>query len=107
MPDGRRWAGDVDAPITAGLDSRLLMALLRAGDVEATYYTTGEEENPDVPARAGAGPLDRRAPRGPSRARPGVVADWRRSARRAVSQNDGMVSLWQVADTIPSERKPR
>ena len=104
--DVARWAGDVDAPITAGLDSRLLMALLRAGDVRATYYTTGGEEDPDVLAArelarlTGVPHVVRPVP-GPE-----VVADWRDSARRAVSQNDGMVSLWQLADTIPSERQP-
>ena len=102
----REWAGDVDARLAAGLDSRLVMALLRAGGVQATYYTTGNDDSPDVTAArqlarlTGVTHVVRPMPTQQ------VVDSWAVGSRRAVVQNDGMVSLLQVGDTIDSGRRP-
>jgi len=97
-----KWAGELEAPLTAGLDSRLILCCLRAGEVPARYVTQGDESHPDVLAArrlAGLTGVEHR-----------VFAPWELGqdsgvavselARQVVAQNDGMVSLWQVLDLM-------
>lgn len=93
-------AATVDAPLTAGLDSRLVMALLRCGGVDAQYFTTGSEDSEDV--RTGRAiatmthvPYVVREIDGA-----GLISTWPDVARATVAQNDGLVSLWQAADSL-------
>ena len=93
-----RWAGRLQAPITAGLDSRVIVALLEAGGVDATYYTVGPgwdaDAGDDIARRLG---LEHRVL---TFGRDDVVAAWPGLVECLVAQNDGMVSLWQAADLL-------
>ncbi len=42
------WNGNIQAPLTGGLDSRLLIALLRDQGVKPHIYVYGPKDNPDV-----------------------------------------------------------
>jgi asparagine synthase (glutamine-hydrolysing) len=92
--------GEVRCPVTAGRDTRVLVALTRASCEPASYYTTGREDNEDVivareiAARFGL---------------PHEVSyqdvtdsplDWTDAAARFVLQNDGLASFVQLPDYI-------
>lgn len=94
------WAGAFEAPLTAGLDSRLVFALLRAaGATTGQFVTEGSESNVDViagRALAAANGVEHVVypPFTPAE----IKTRWPDLARELVAQNDGMVSLWQVAN---------
>lgn len=91
--------GPLRCPITAGHDSRLLVALTRAAGVDATYYTTGLER-----ADAAAGVEIARMLGLPHEVIPHgddeVVRRFDELADRLLECCDGMVSLWQVRDVL-------
>jgi asparagine synthase (glutamine-hydrolysing) len=88
---------DVQCALTGGRDSRLLLALLRATGVEATYYTAGVPGEPDVDIAVA---IARRL--GLSHevipARSFTSADAERFTNEFIVQNDGLRSLEQVGD---------
>lgn len=89
----------LEAPLTAGLDSRLVFALLRAAEAKVSYVTEGTETNPDVIAGrklAAIYSVEHNVchPLPVNELR----SQWAELARRLVAQNDGMVSLWQVSN---------
>ncbi|MBF6063311.1 hypothetical protein IU500_17650 [Nocardia terpenica] len=95
------WAGSVESGLTSGLDSRLLFMLLRAADVKTVYITGGHPTAPDVIVSqqiAETYGVDRRHIK--PFAEDAVRAGWFDFARQLVSQNDGMVSLWQNIDLM-------
>jgi asparagine synthase (glutamine-hydrolysing) len=90
----------VHCPITAGRDTRVLIALTRATGEQASYYTVGREDNPDVViAREIAERFG--LPHGVSYQDVGdTPLDWTDAAARFVVQNDGLSSLVQLPDYI-------
>ncbi len=90
--------GRLTCPLTAGRDSRVLAALLIAGEIDALYYTSGENGSPDVEigrgiaARCGLEHEVREQPAGL------VIQAWDGATDRLLQQGDGLISLIQVAD---------
>lgn len=90
----------VGCALTAGRDTRVLAALLRATGQDALYFTGGTADQPDVviareiAQRLG---LDHEVvchdPNSASR-------DWTEAAEQFVRQNDGLVSLLQLGEHI-------
>ncbi len=85
--------------LTGGRDSRVVAAAVIASGVPASFVTMGSVESPDVKIAtniAEAMHLTHRVgyPQGM------VVDHWDEGARRLVRQTDGLVNLWQVANSI-------
>lgn len=85
--------------LTGGRDSRVVAAAVIASGVPASFVTMGSAENVDVKIAtkiADALHLTHRVgyPQGEVKDR------WDEGARRLVQQTDGMVNLWQVANSI-------
>lgn len=88
----------LSCPITGGRDSRVLVSLMQHGSLQGSFYTDGEPGSGEVEiSRRIAGKLglahttvqkDIRA----------IEAVWDDLSRMLIRQNDGLVSLWQVAD---------
>lgn len=95
----------LQCPLTGGRDSRLLLSLLLRGKISAEYYTeatTGEKDIKTAAAIADRFHLPHRIHR------PSISSDqWDALAAKLVRQNDGLVSLWQLADVIPEAREQR
>jgi asparagine synthase (glutamine-hydrolysing) len=90
----------VQCPITAGRDSRVLVALLLAGGVNADFYTAGRSGDPDVDisvdlARCFGLPHRVIVPGGRETPIDGVEA-----AARYIEQNEGLSTLLQLVDYI-------
>ena len=90
--------GRLSCPLTGGRDSRVLAALLLAGDVDARYYTSGESGSLDV--EIGSRIAAQHGLEHEVHAQPAalVTQAWDKAAERLVHQNDGLISLLQVAD---------
>ncbi len=97
----------VRCALTAGRDSRLLLALLRAGGVAADYYTIGRVGEGDVDyARELAAKFDlSHRLLTPNEDDPEL--DWVRIAARLVAQTDGLSSLSQLTDYLDLSQPPR
>jgi len=96
--------GHVSCGLTAGRDSRVVLALALAAGVPVDLFTSGRPEDLDVQVarkladRVG---LDHRviAP-----VLPAEHDDWRVQTSRFVSQTDGVASLWDVADWVEHQQ---
>jgi asparagine synthase (glutamine-hydrolysing) len=90
----------VRCPLTAGRDTRLLAALLRATGAEVAYYTEGRPEDADVRfgrAIARFAGLEYQLIT-PEPADPAV--DWTRAADSFITRSDGLSTLEQLHDHI-------
>ncbi len=89
--------GRVECPLTAGRDSRLCLAVLRAAGVEASYYTLTSTGGADVQVAS-----DIAAGWGLPHSVDASDALWRADAhdlaRGFVFQNDGLTTFEQIAD---------
>ena len=96
--------GRVECPLTAGRDSRLCLAVLRAAGVEASYYTLTSTGGADVQVAS-----DIAAAWGLPHSVDASDALWRADAhdlaRGFVFQNDGLTTFEQIADH-PSQLLP-
>lgn len=90
----------VGCALTAGRDTRMLAALLRATGEDALYFTGGTAEHPDVVIACeiaqGLGLRHEVVCHDPN----GASRDWTDAAIQFVRQNDGLVSLKQIGDYI-------
>lgn len=93
--------GVLECPITGGRDSRVLVGLMMRGRIPTQYYTDafpGSEEDVRIGqqvARRFELPyqvVDKDTE--------DLIQGWSGAAERLVRQNDGMVSLWQIADLL-------
>lgn len=96
-----RSVAPVRCPLTAGRDSRVILALLQSARAESVrYYTSGAEADTDVRVaraltdRLGL-PYELLTPTVPARS-----ADWSALTSRFVAQTDGMSNLFAIADHI-------
>lgn len=90
--------GPLECPITAGRDSRILVGLLMQQKLQASYFSSGEDDHLDV--RIGSD-----IARGfglPHQSRHGsdVVSQWREASRRVITQNDGLVTLAHIKNAL-------
>ncbi|HUA07056.1 MAG TPA: hypothetical protein VMB27_24330 [Solirubrobacteraceae bacterium] len=96
--EAARAGGPVRSALTAGHDTRVMAALLRAASVAATYYTAGEPDSTDVVI---AGELAERFGLAHEREHDIDPEDLSPAAvSRFIRQNDGLCSLTQLADYI-------
>ncbi len=90
----------VECALTGGRDSRVLLALLQAANVDAQYFTGGAEDVPDViiarelAAKTGI----RHEVNRPDADE--TALDWTDAASRFMRQNDGLTSLLQIRDFV-------
>ena len=95
-------------PITAGRDTRVLLALLLSVGAEADYYTSGEPGEIDVEVARDLASRLELPYRVTSPDTPGDPAIWRQITGRFVSQTDGLATLFGIADHLdhapPGER---
>jgi asparagine synthase (glutamine-hydrolysing) len=93
-----RFSGFLSCPVTGGRDSRVLVSLMRHGSIRGQYYTDGEAESNEVKiSQRIAEQLGLQHTTAPKDVRE-IVEGWDEVSGRVIRQNDGMVSLWQVAD---------
>lgn len=90
--------------VTAGRDSRVLVALARAAGLDPDYYTVGEAGDPDVEigrqvAHAAHGRHHSFAPKLPVEA-----SEWHQKTESFIDQTDGLASLSSIADWLDSQR---
>jgi asparagine synthase (glutamine-hydrolysing) len=92
--------GELMCPLTGGRDTRLLAALLIHAGLPAQYYTAGDPSSADVEI----GTLVAKTCNLPHRVitirASDVVKKWDEICWQYVRQNDGMSSLWQIADVL-------
>ena len=90
----------ITCSLTGGRDSRLLAALLIHAGIPAQFYTSGAPTSADVKtASLITKTLD--LPHTVDQiSSEDVLEDWDNLCERFVLQNDGLVSLWQVADVL-------
>lgn len=88
-----RDIGHVNCPLTGGVDSRLVAAVVTATGVPASYYTVGRDDSPDVltaqmlTERLG---LDHHVVAVGDEV---ITDDWSATAHRLVRMTDGLVSV--------------
>lgn len=81
--------------LTAGRDTRVVLALARAAALDVSYYTSGHEDDTDVVvARRLARELDLRH----DVVTPTLPEDWRAATSAFSSQTDGLASFGIIAD---------
>jgi asparagine synthase (glutamine-hydrolysing) len=91
--------GPLVCPITGGRDSRVLVAAVIASGVPASFFTSGSTGSADV--RIGTKIAEAlRLPHHVKNPQEAVTDCWDEGVRRLIRQNDGMVNLWQIADSI-------
>lgn len=93
-----QYFGQVSCGLTGGRDSRLLAVLLSRFQIDASFFTTdirgsGDSEVATEIARALR--LNHQVVHLDSQ---DLLTRWRTLSERLVQQNDGLVSLWQIAD---------
>lgn len=102
-----RATPEVSCPLTAGRDTRVLLALmLSLGELDADYYTSGLEGEPDVEvarllARRMGIPYRLITPRAPRDA-----SLWAEATARFAAQTDGMATLHGIADHVDHGEEP-
>lgn len=97
--------GPIRCGVTAGRDSRVVLSLLKAANVNGCCYTVGRRGHPDVEAGRELASLvgfdhhiwNPRLPRD---------ADWSELTSRFVSQTNGLANIAGIADWIDNQREP-
>jgi asparagine synthase (glutamine-hydrolysing) len=95
-----RNAGQLDCPITAGRDSRLMASFLVRGGIDAHYYTYGFSDNPDVIVASQIARQFNLSHEALTRTVDDITQSWEDTSWKLVQQNDGTVSLWHIADIL-------
>jgi asparagine synthase (glutamine-hydrolysing) len=90
--------GELFCPITGGHDSRLLAALLIHGNISAKYFTTGEPSSTELSVAKQVVEAFSLPHNVNIKTSQDVIQNWEVYSLKLISQNDGMVSLWQIAD---------
>jgi asparagine synthase (glutamine-hydrolysing) len=97
---------EVECPITAGKDSRLMAALLMKAGVPAIYFAAGSEGEPDLEiGRRLAEQFQLPFRRGRENEL-ATDAEWEEAIWRLVKQTDGMSTLAHVSTALRSNDQP-
>lgn len=102
-----RPLGELECPITAGRDSRVMAALLWAADLPTRFFSEGSEGDPDLEIGKSV------AARFGLRFQPladhefATDAHWEQAIRRLLQQTDGMVTLAHVANALRADSTPK
>jgi|GEM_PF-3847666 len=99
---------EIECPLTGGYDSRILAALLTHLNVDASFYTSGNDHSDDVRiARIIAQKFQLKHETFKVDDE-NLIDNWDANVRNFILQNDGLISLWQLADSlINSQRHTR
>lgn len=98
--------GEVECPITAGRDSRLMAALVRAAGIPATFFSEGNEGEPDVEIGRGVAKHFGLNHQSLADHRVATPADWEQAIWRLIRQTDGMVTLAHVSNGLRHHDEP-
>lgn len=94
----------LEAPITAGRDSRAIVSLLHGNNVAAEYFTSGQDDSIDVIIAskiASQYGFTHRINQD-SITNEDVISNWDEAMQRALHYNDGMVSLAHINNAVRS-----
>jgi asparagine synthase (glutamine-hydrolysing) len=92
--------GELLCPLTSGKDTRVLASLLISSGIRANYYTSGDPDSIDVRIGTRIARTFNLPYQVYIHTTKDVIEEWEAASRRLVQQNDGMVSLWQIADVL-------
>ncbi|MDQ3851085.1 MAG: hypothetical protein M3296_10800 [Actinomycetota bacterium] len=90
--------------LTAGRDSRVILALALAAGLRVQLFTSGHEDDLDVRIGRDLAARVRLPHRVIVPDLPDDADDWAAQTSRFVSQTDGLASLWGVADWVEHQR---
>lgn len=96
--------GPLRCGLTAGRDSRVVLALALAARLPVELFTSGHADDLDVRAAREIAGLLGLAHETIAPELPADAADWARQTARFVAQTDGLASLWDVADWSEHQR---
>jgi asparagine synthase (glutamine-hydrolysing) len=91
---------EIRCTLTGGRDSRLVTALLIHTGLQARYWTTGDPASADVRIGTRIARTCGLPHQVVTITAADVVREWDNICWRFVRQNDGMSSLWQIADVL-------
>jgi asparagine synthase (glutamine-hydrolysing) len=100
-----RSYGELLCPLTSGRDSRVLASLLIGGGIPAQHYTSGDQNSIDVKIGRQIAETFHLPHEVYLHTTEHVLEEWETASRRLIQQNDGMVSLWQIADVLRQPSK--
>jgi asparagine synthase (glutamine-hydrolysing) len=98
----RAQTGRLDCPITAGRDSRVLVALTLRAEVDVEYFSCGHPESNDARIGrriAGEFKLRHNCDRVDLTAEE-ILAGWEELSARVIARNDGMVTLAHIRNAV-------
>lgn len=91
---------EIECPLTGGFDSRVLAAVLMSLKIDADYYTSGNPASDDVRIAKQIASTYNLRHRTFQIIDETILDSWEQLVDTFISKNDGMVSLWQLADMI-------
>jgi hypothetical protein len=89
--------GPLEAPITAGQDSRVILALLRSVDADAIYFSSGRQDLIDVSIGKKIASHFNLPHRWNNLVDKGLIEKWDELTHRLIQQTDGAVTFAHVA----------
>lgn len=93
--------GPLEAPLTAGRDSRVMLSLLIRGGITARYFTKqNHPETADVKIGTQIAKRFSLPHHVDAASSHTVIQEWENASRRVVERNDGMVSLAHIDNSI-------
>ena len=92
-------------PITGGRDSRVLAAGCAAAGIEAYYFSSGVPDNPDIRVARQVAHCLRVDLHEQIVDDEQVHARWDELANTLIQQNDGLITLWQIADVLSQPQR--
>lgn len=93
----------LQCPLTGGRDSRLMLSFLLRSNLSSDYYTDATNKEEDVRTAVDITNTLRLPLRIHRPSTEYVCDQWDALLAKLIRQNDGLVSLWQIANMIPGE----
>jgi len=94
---------EIECPITAGRDSRLLTALMNHNSIEAKYFTAGPHSSHDMAAGKEISQLlnlTHKVGDPEEEGTDGILRNWGVASERLLRQTDGMVTLEHIGNAM-------
>jgi hypothetical protein len=98
-----RQSASLRVPITAGRDSRVMVALALQRRLDAEYFSVGDANRDDV--KVGASIAERYGLRHTCKptSMETIIGSWASLAERVVARNDGLVTLEHIGNAVDEE----